>query len=417
MKRRALFMGLVFVIAVSPAVLRAASLGEEIDALLQVTAVTGREEPAAVMVLGRLAGLPAERDALGDVLLELGSGEPRRLVACALGEPGFMVSAIRDDGYLRLVAVGDDRTGALWTQSHEGQVLTVGGAQAWRAGAVAVPSVHLQQDGTAPLRAVPASAEDLYVDVGAETPAEVGDLGIRLLDPVALIRRPVRLAGDFLAGTAAAQKGACMAVVDAARRFRATPGAGTTVFAWTVHDGLDGAGLLRVTRTAGPFAQVILLAPGFGWQRGQDGSPSPVPLPAPGNGPIAAGELPIAVEGLSRVPRLPAPPTLAGAVDWGAAKVAYVGLSARYPGTPVETISIRDAEALAGILSTFLGNARASARSVPELPPLQRIAETGDGHLPTVTTMLPLTSTIGFAQPGSARRISSRTGVSAPLTP
>ena len=397
MKPRALLTGLVFAMAAGPAALRAVTLGEEIAAFLQVTAVTGREEPAAAMVLGRLAGLAITRDALGDVLLELGSGEPRRLVACALGEPGFVVSAIRDDGYLRLVPVGDDQAGALWTQSHEGQVVTVGGLQGWRAGAVAVHSVHLQQNGTPPLRAGPASAEDLYVDVGAGTPAEVGSLGIRLLDPVALIRRPVRLAGDSLAGVAAAQKAACMAVVDAARRFRAAPGAGTTVFAWTVHDGLDGAGLLRVARTEGPFAQAILLTPGFGWQVGQDSPPSPLPLPEPGHGPIADGELPTAMEGLSRVPRLPAAPTLAGSIDWGTAKVGSLGLSARYTGTPVETISIRDAEALSDVLLTFLGDARASARSGPELPPPPRIAETHEGHLPTAELLGRLVSRYGVS--------------------
>ena len=41
---------------------------------------------------------------------------------------------------------------------------------------------------------------------------------------------------------------------------------------------------------------------------------------------------------------------MAGALDWGTARVGYLGLPARYPGTPVETISVKDVEALSGAL-------------------------------------------------------------------
>ncbi|HSS79181.1 MAG TPA: hypothetical protein VLV54_20850 [Thermoanaerobaculia bacterium] len=73
--------------------LPAATLGEEIEAFLNVIAVAGREAPAADFIAGRLAGLPLQRDALGDVILTVGSGEPRRLLACGLGEPGSSSAA------------------------------------------------------------------------------------------------------------------------------------------------------------------------------------------------------------------------------------------------------------------------------------------------------------------------------------
>lgn len=386
---RVLKIAMAVAAVASAGVARAATLGEEIQAFLRLAAVTGREGPAAELVLDRLAGLPARRDAVGDVVVTLGSGEPRRLVACALGEPGFVVSAIREDGYLRLVPVGSPPVGALWTQSHEGQTVIIGGAQGWRSGVVALPSVHLQQEGTAPSRRTPASVEDLYVDVGAETSAEVAELGIRILDPVALSRRPQQLGGDLLAGVAAAQKGACAAAVEAARGFEAAATAGTVVFAWTVGDGFDGAGLLHVVRTSGPFTQAILLAPAFGWQTG-DGDPEPRELPSPGVGAIAAGRLPDALRNLPRAPHAQLSPSLAGTVDWGAAQVGYLGLPARYPGTPVETISTRDAEALVQAILGALGKdtigretvrketgARRSAKELSAPPPL---VETRDEH-------------------------------------
>jgi putative aminopeptidase FrvX len=379
MNARALLTLSLFVLSVPP-FLRAAALGEEVEAALQVVAVSGREEPAADFIRGRLRGLPASRDALGNVVLTAGSGEPRRLVACALGEPGFVVSAIREDGYLRVVPAGDGFNGALWTQSHEGNTVVIGGAAGWRPGAVVLPSVHLQQ-GVTPIRERPFSEEDLYIDVGAESAAEVAELGIRRMDPVALIRRPVRLAGDLVAGPSAGTKGACIALADAARRFRAAPGQGTTVFAWTMHDGLNLAGLVHVARTRGPFAEVILLGRGFGWEEVKDGSPAPKPIPGPGSGPIGAGELPAALKSVMSAPHLATPPTTpSGALEWGSAKVGYLGLPARYSGTPVETISLTDVEALSGALLRALGGNPAPATAAPPLPPLPAIAEAGEGH-------------------------------------
>src|SRR4051794_20237427 len=106
---------LLLLLTLSPA-LHAATLADEVQAFLSVTAVSGRERPAADFIAGRLAGLPVSRDALGNLVLTVGSGEPRRLAACALGEPGLIVSAIQEDGILRVVPVGGP-VGALWTQS------------------------------------------------------------------------------------------------------------------------------------------------------------------------------------------------------------------------------------------------------------------------------------------------------------
>src|SRR4051794_15853664 len=201
-----------------PSALHAATLNDEVGAFLDVAAVSGRERPAADFIAGRLAGLPASRDALGNVVLSVGSGEPRRLVACALGEPGFIVSAIQEDGYLRVVPAGGGPAGVLWTQSFEGQTVVIGGARGWRAGAVVLPSVHLRQGSQSP-RERPFPVDDLYIDAGAGNAGEVAALGIRRMDPVALIRRPMKLAGGLAAAPAAARKGACAALADAARRY------------------------------------------------------------------------------------------------------------------------------------------------------------------------------------------------------
>ena len=340
--------------------------------------MAGREAPAADFIQGRLAGLPAQRDALGDVVLTVGSGEPRRLVACGLGEPGFIVSDIREDGYLRVVPAGAGLTGALWTQSFQGQTVMIGGARGWLPAAVALPSVHLQQGAPPPNR--PFQVEDLYVDAGAENAAEVAALGIRLMDPVALIRRPMRLAGGLLAAPAAARKGACVALVDAARRYRPAPGKGTVVFAWTAHDLLNRAGLIHVLRQKGPFREAVLLDAGFGWEGDPNGAPVPKALPVPGTGPLRAGELPAALAGLTSGPNFAAGGGMAGSPDLQGVRVGFLGLPARYPGTPVETIAVRDVEALAAALLSALGGTAAPAASGPALPAAPALVETAERH-------------------------------------
>lgn len=363
-----------------PGLLSAATLGEETEAFLNVIAVAGRETPAADFIAGRLAGLPVQRDALGDLVLSVGSGEPLRLVACALGEPGFIVSGIREDGYLRVVPAGADLTGALWTQGFQGQTMMIGGSRGWMPGAVALPSVHLQQGSASPPDH-PFQVEDLYVDVGAENAGEVAGLGIRLMDPVALIRRPMRLAGGLLAAPAAAQKGACTALADAARKYRPGPGSGTVVFAWVAHDLLNRAGLIHVIREKGPFREMVLLDSGFGWEGSRNsGSLTPKPLPAPGSGPIRSGDLPPALAGLAAAPHYAAGGGMAGSPDLKGVQLGFLGLPVRYAGTPVETIAVRDVEALSAALLSALDGSASTAVPGPALPSPPMIVETGEGH-------------------------------------
>jgi putative aminopeptidase FrvX len=59
--------------------------------------------------------------------------------------------------------------------------------------------------------------------------------------------------------------------------------------------------------------------------------------------------------------------------------VGYLGLPARYPGTPVETIARRDAQALSDALLRALSG-RGGAVAGPPLPPAPPIVETTTGH-------------------------------------
>jgi len=358
-------LAFLFVLLLAPLSASAATLEEEVEAFLHVPSVVGREEPAADFLEKRLAGLPVSRDALGNLSVSIGSGSPRRLVACPMGEPGFVVSRIHDDGYLRLIPASGAPTGALWDQAHQGQTVVIGGSRGWVVGAVVLPSIHLMQGRSGPPEK-PVAADDFWVDVGAESADEVEEMGIRLLDAVALLKRPARLGNGLIAAPSARLKGACMAVVEAARRVHASPGTGTTVFSWTTLDLLNRKGLEHFVRRTGPFDEVILISPGFGWKLEKE-QLSFESLPRPGSGLIGAGDLPKGIRTQS-APHLDIEEGAIGPPDWGKARVGYLGLTALYPGTPVEAVSLTEVGRLADALSP-------GSSAPPALPPPPRLVE------------------------------------------
>lgn len=194
-----------------------------------------------------------QRDALGNLIMRKGSGSPRRVVACALDRPAFAVTEITDEGYVRLREVGAARMHPLWNQFHEGQrlrVLTRGGVVA----AVAVvKSTHLQRGPRGPVPVT--TLEDLWVDVGATSKAEVRRLGIEMLDPV--VREATGWAyADFVAGHMAGVRVGCAAVASAAG---GQVTSGETIFLLTTlrsfgHDGLEAA-----LRAVGRVDQITLI--------------------------------------------------------------------------------------------------------------------------------------------------------------
>src|SRR5512147_600149 len=165
----------------------AQSLATLAPRLAAMTAVSGYERAVTDTILRLLPG--ATRDRIGNVVLTLGSGDPRRLVYCDLDEAGFVVGNVTPEGLLRLRRVGRI-TSALFDQQIEGQRVTVWGRRGAVPGVVAVRSVHLTRGRAAGEQ--PFSVDDAWVDVGAASAAEITELGIEVLAPVTLAKRPQR---------------------------------------------------------------------------------------------------------------------------------------------------------------------------------------------------------------------------------
>lgn len=358
----------------------AEAAGRDLEAYLRIAAVAGREQAAAAFLRERLGrGLPARSDALGNLTVTFGSGRPRRLVACPLGEPGFVVSRIEGDGYLRLAAADPDNpAGVPWQLAHEGQLVWVAGGRGDVPGVVAARSIHLQPRGGPAVPPPPFTIADAFVDVGAENASQAAELGIRTLDPVTLDRRPARLAGGLIAGPSARIKAACLAAAGAARRFRSAPGRGSVVFAWTAGGPARRAGVDRLLRERGPFSELVLLG-GDGLGAPSQGGREPAgPLPPPAGGLVAAGTSADGPGG--RLPGVRVVPYQAPRLrpDEAAlypARVTWLGVAARDPGTAVETVAVADLERLTAALLSLLGRPAPARRAIalrstpPSTPP------------------------------------------------
>src|SRR5882672_7072922 len=202
-----------------------------------MTAVTGLEQAMADSLRVLLPG--SVRDRAGNVTLTLGQGSPKRLCTCPLDEVGYVVGNILPDGFLLLRRVGGGGAGRtaspLLDQQLEGHRVTVFGA------------------GGAPDPVF--TVDNADVDVGATSAAEVQGLGIAVLAPVSLAKRPHLYGERLLAAPSAGRRAACAALAAAVQSKPTVKG--TVVVAFTVQSlYASDAGLASVKALLGPFDEI-----------------------------------------------------------------------------------------------------------------------------------------------------------------
>ena len=251
------------------------------------------------------------RDALGNLMLKKGSGSPRRVVACGLDRTGFAVTEITEAGYLRLRVAGAYRQHPLWTQFHEGQRISVITRTGVVPGVAIVKSIHLQagRQANAPI----VTLDDIWVDVGAASRAEVQRLGIEMLNPVMRDSVGWSYAG-FVAGPLAGVRVGCAAVAAAAS---GRVESGETIFLLTTLRSFGHDGLQAALRGLGKVDEVTVVEQ---VAETDDGTSSLV---------------------LRRVQKPEALPASTGLTSWD-----MIAPRVRFGGTLVESVALADAEEL-----------------------------------------------------------------------
>ncbi len=328
-----------------------------IKAFANTSAVTGREEEAANYIQALFEKGVCKKDKLGNLVITIGSGSPKQLFTAPLDEPGYVISQIQDDGYLRITPAGFGHQGNLFHQFLEGNEVKINTETRIFYGVSTVPSSHY--DG---LRAVPEKSKNVFqwqesfIDVGESSAKAVEAKGIHLLDPVTINKKPQIIADQFIAAPSAAGKSALIALVAAAKTLLQQKFSGTVVIAFTTLELINGKGIETVVNQYGPFDQVIRFNRFL-------------------NGPITdKNEILVDknIPGISTLQKT-VKPTMAfrhsSTVQpvWGNATVFNIGLPSTYTATPVEMVSINSINELA---QTWLRTINSSAWDLASVKPL-----------------------------------------------
>lgn len=301
-----------------------------IESFSKTSSVTGREEEARTFINALFEKGICKQDKLGNIIITIGSGYPKRLFTTSLDEPGYVVSQILDDGYLRITPVGFGHQGTMAHQFLEGNEVKINTEKSIQYGVLTSPSSHY--DG---LRMVPEKSKNVFqwqeafVDVGLASAKDVAANGIRLLDPLTMNKKVSIVSDKYIAAPYVASKAAVIALANVAQTLLQQKIQGTVVIAFTSLELINGKGLETVVNEYGPFNEVVRFNRFL-------------------NSPIV-NENEILVDKL--IPeniflQKIVKPVIAfrhpstNAPNWGKAQVFNIGVPTNYTSSPVEMVSI-----------------------------------------------------------------------------
>lgn len=243
-----------------------AATAESVARWIALAAPPSGEAHALDALRGVLPGWT--RDNMGNLVKRVGRGSPRRMIACAMDVPAFVVSGITEQGYIRLHRTGV-ATHPLWDQFHEAHQLRILTARGEVTGVVAIANGHFSRQHRGDTTVV--GVDQLWVDVGASTKAQAEAQGIALLDPV-VAARPVWTYAGYASGPAAGARASCAAVAsagasaaEAAIATAASPSdapRGETIYVLSSQRSFGWVGLAAVVARVGKLDALTLLDEG-----------------------------------------------------------------------------------------------------------------------------------------------------------
>ena len=240
--------------------------------LTEVSGPPGYEDPVRKIMAERMKPYAdgIVYDGLGSIIAQQGKSGPRIMLDAHMDELGGMVRRIRPDGFISMQMLGAWLSAALPDQrwvilGSKGPVLAV--TDIWDAHIAPRDSqqVHPQQD--------------LFLDTGARSAAEVSALGISPGDPVAPVSDFAVLANNRYLAKAWDDRIGCAVMLEVMRRLEKTPHPNQVFYAATVQE--EGSAEMRGAQTS---ARLIKPDLGFSLEVG-------IPNDVPGPGPDAAQEV------------------------------------------------------------------------------------------------------------------------------
>jgi putative aminopeptidase FrvX len=220
-------------------------------------AISGYEQELRKELVRKLEGYSPKTDNVGNVWVEFGSGEPHRLIATGMDQPGYIVSAITGDGYLRVQRLPQAPPNAVFDALNFAQpvwVLTRTGKKV--NGVFAGLSVHLQPGRVnGPKMNHP---DEMYVDLGARSPEEVRAAGVDVLDPIVPQTNWIAIGKSGEAGLGALNHVDIGALTQLIERMKSSKAKGTTTIGFVAQQYTGGRGLNRILTEIQPSEMIYL---------------------------------------------------------------------------------------------------------------------------------------------------------------
>jgi putative aminopeptidase len=338
----------------------------DLSRLQQIPAVSGYEQTLIEEIRSQLRSFSPKTDNLGNLWVSFGSGAPHRLLVTFVDEPGYVVSDITPDGFLRVQRLPQAAPNPVFDTLHFAQpvwVMTRSGKKF--PGVFAGLSVHLQ-----PARVNPPKMnhpDEMYVDIGATSAADVRAAGVDLLDPVALQRKSFSVGQSGEAGPAIGDRFGCAALLQLLGRIKESKAKGTTTIAFATQQWTGGRGLNRLLEEIKPD-EMILVGRIAGGSRGAGKAGPQAPVPGDGvllgvedaSTPLKGFSAEIKsiaeADGARLTPVNASMPRITGYAKPNALpeRFAQLGIPTLWPVTPGEFISWDDRGSLERLLEAFL---------------------------------------------------------------
>jgi putative aminopeptidase len=338
----------------------------------ETPAVSGYEQPSASEIRSSIKVFSPQTDNLGNVYVTLGTGAPHRLIVAPIDQPGYVVSEITSDGYLRVQRLPQRAPNAVFDLLHAAQPVWIVTRDAKRIpGVFSGLSVHLQPGRqNAPTMA---HLDEMYVDIGASSVEEVRAAGVDLLDPITLIQYPQVIGTNEIAGLGTGDRFGRSVLLELLHLLAGPKAniAGTLTIAFATQQWTGGRGLDRLLNELHPDELIYvgrIMPP-----RIDESKPAPattheaVPL---GSGVlIGVSDSSAALSGLAAELKkiadthnvktqsvTAAPPAMTAYAKATPlpARFAHLGVASLYPVTPAETISSADVSALQSVLYRYI---------------------------------------------------------------
>lgn len=220
-------------------------LRKDLARFVETQAVPGYEQALGKEIRTELAKWKPQADAIGNITVTIGSGAPHRVIATPMDEPGYVVSNITPDGYLRVQRLPQTAPNPafdilysaepVYIQTRSGKVVT---------GVVAGLSTHLQTGRVNPPQ--DNNLDDVYVDIGATSAADVHRAGVDILDPLAIERHLYEMGYGRMTSPAIGDRFGCAALVEMLRHTDPAKVHGTLTVVFLVQQWAGSRGIDRI---------------------------------------------------------------------------------------------------------------------------------------------------------------------------